>query len=200
MFEYRKAPEKTAAAYTRDGAFTVGDTGYVDADGYLFISGRTADVIVSSGVNVYPAEIEETLATLPGVRDVCVVGGPDDLRGETPVAFVVLDRDARRDPAAEQVALDALFAACAARLAGYQRSGVGADDPGWGVCGIVAECTAWPARTSTFRIGSGCSSRNGICSILFPERRSSAGPRRRSTRVTAPAWTARWRASRPGSW
>ena len=78
-------------------------------------------MIVSSGVNVYPAEIEETLATLPGVRDVCVVGGPDDLRGETPVAFVVLDRDARRDPAAEQVALDALAAACEARLAGYQR-------------------------------------------------------------------------------
>ena len=121
MFEYRKAPEKTAAAYTRDGAFTVGDIGYVDEDGYLFISGRTSDVIVSSGVNVYPAEIEETLATLPGVRDVCVVGGPDDLRGETPVAFVVLDPDARRDPAAEQVALDALSAACEARLAGYQR-------------------------------------------------------------------------------
>ena len=48
MFEYRKAPEKTAAAYTRDGAFTVGDIGYVDEDGYLFISGRTADVIVST--------------------------------------------------------------------------------------------------------------------------------------------------------
>ena len=121
MFEYRKAPEKTAAAYTRDGAFTVGDIGYVDEDGYLFISGRTADVIVSSGVNVYPAEIEEALAALPGVRDVCVVGGPDDLRGETPVAFVVLDRDAGRDPAAQQAALDALSAACEARLAGYQR-------------------------------------------------------------------------------
>ncbi len=59
MFEYRNAPEKTAAAYTPDGAFTVGDIGYVDEDGYLFISGRTADVIVSSGVNVYPAEIED---------------------------------------------------------------------------------------------------------------------------------------------
>ena len=121
IFEYRKAPEKTAAAYSRDGAFTVGDIGYVDEDGYLFISGRTADVIVSSGVNVYPAEIEEALAALPGVRDACVVGGPDELRGESPVAFVVLDRDARRDPAAEQAALDALSAACEARLAGYQR-------------------------------------------------------------------------------
>jgi long-chain acyl-CoA synthetase len=121
MFEYRQAPDKTAAAYTPDGAFTVGDIGYVDEDGYLFISGRTADVIVSGGVNVYPAEIEEALAALPGVRDACVVGGPDDVRGETPVAFVVLDRDAPRDPAAERAALDAIDAACEARLAGYQR-------------------------------------------------------------------------------
>jgi long-chain acyl-CoA synthetase len=117
MFEYRKSPEKTAAAYSRDGAFTVGDIGYVDADGYLFISGRTADVIVSGGVNVYPAEIEDALARLPGVRDACVVGGPDDLRGETPVAFVVLDEQALQapDPAAR------IAAACEASLAGYQR-------------------------------------------------------------------------------
>ena len=112
MFEYRKAPEKTAAAYSREGAFTVGDIGYVDADGYLFISGRTADVIVSGGVNVYPAEIEETLAALPGVRDACVVGGPDELRGETPIAFVVLEGGA---------ALPGIEAACEASLAGYQR-------------------------------------------------------------------------------
>ena len=121
IFEYRKAPEKTAAAHSREGAFTVGDIGYVDADGYLFISGRTADVIVSGGVNVYPAEIEEALAALPGVRDACVVGGPDDVRGESPVAFVVLDRDARRDPAAQRATLEAIEAACEARLAGYQR-------------------------------------------------------------------------------
>jgi len=121
MFEYRQAPEKTAAAHTPDGAFTVGDIGYVDEEGYVFISGRSADVIVSSGVNVYPAEIEDVLAALPGVRDACVVGGPDDVRGETPVAFVVLDRDARRDPAAEGAALDAIGVACEARLAGYQR-------------------------------------------------------------------------------
>lgn len=112
MFEYRKAPEKTAAAYSREGAFTVGDIGYVDGDGYLFISGRTADVIVSGGVNVYPAEVEETLARLPGVRDACVVGGPDELRGETPVAFVVLE---------DGGALPPIEAACEASLAGYQR-------------------------------------------------------------------------------
>jgi len=120
-FEYRKEPEKTAAAYSREGAFTVGDVGYVDRDGYLFISGRTADVIVAGGVNVYPAEVEETLATIPGVRDACVVGGPDELRGETPVAFVVLEPDARHDADAERLALEAIEAACAARVAGYQR-------------------------------------------------------------------------------
>jgi long-chain acyl-CoA synthetase len=117
MFEYRKEPEKTAAAYSRDGAFTVGDIGYVDADGYLFISGRTADVIVSGGVNVYPAEIEDALARLPGVRDACVVGGPDELRGETPVAFVVLDEQASAAPGAAA----RIEAACEASLAGYQR-------------------------------------------------------------------------------
>jgi len=123
-FEYRHAPEKTAAAYAADGAFTVGDLGYVDRDGYLFISGRTADVIVSGGVNVYPAEIEDVVASLPDVRDACVVGGPDDVRGETPVAFVVLDRDARTGADAERAASAAvasITAACESRLAGYQR-------------------------------------------------------------------------------
>jgi long-chain acyl-CoA synthetase len=121
LFEYRDAPEKTAAAHSPNGAFTVGDIGYLDEDGYLFISGRTADVIVSSGVNVYPAEIEAALSALAEVRDACVVGGPDEARGETPVAFVVLDPDARRDTRAERAALDAIDAACQARLAGYQR-------------------------------------------------------------------------------
>jgi long-chain acyl-CoA synthetase len=121
MFEYRHAPEKTSAAYAADGAFTVGDIGYLDEHGYLFISGRTADVIVSGGVNVYPAEIEDLLAALPDVRDACVVGGPDDVRGETPVAFVVLDRSVRCGPDVERAALDAVSAACEARLAGYQR-------------------------------------------------------------------------------
>jgi len=121
-FEYRNSPEKTAAAYSPEGAFTVGDIGFVDADGYLFISGRTSDVIVSGGVNLYPAEIEDLLYGLTEVREACVVGGPDELRGESPVAFVVLDRAAIGDePDAEARALAAIEAACAGRLAGYQR-------------------------------------------------------------------------------
>ncbi|HYC21352.1 MAG TPA: AMP-binding protein [Candidatus Bathyarchaeia archaeon] len=122
MFEYRNSPEKTEAAHSSDGAFTVGDIGYVDADGYVFISGRTADVIVSSGVNVYPAEIEDLLANLPAVRDVCIVGGPDAVRGETPVAFVVLERGgASGDPEGDSRLLATIEAACEELLAGYQR-------------------------------------------------------------------------------
>lgn len=116
-FEYRNAPEKTASAHAADGAFTVGDIGYVDADGYLFISGRKADVIVSSGVNVYPAEIEDVLFSLPEVRDACVVGAPDEMRGETIAAFVALADDA----ATEAEALAAIERACDERLAGYKR-------------------------------------------------------------------------------
>lgn len=116
-FEYRNAPEKTADAHTRDGAFTVGDIGWVDADGYLFISGRKADVIVSGGVNVYPAEIEDVLFTLPEVRDACVVGAPDEMRGETIAAFLALSDDVE----SEADALAAVERACEARLAGYKR-------------------------------------------------------------------------------
>jgi long-chain acyl-CoA synthetase len=116
FFEYRGAPDKTEAAHTTDGAFTVGDRGYVDDDGYLFISGRSADLIVSSGVNVYPAEIEDVLYALDEVADACVVGAPDDLRGECVAAFVVLtagtDHDAGRA---------AVERACEERLAGYKR-------------------------------------------------------------------------------
>lgn len=115
-FEYRNSPEKTRDAH-RDGAFTVGDIGYLDEDGYLFISGRKADLIVSSGVNVYPAEIEDVLFSLPEVRDACVVGAPDETRGETIAAFVAL----APEEANPEAALGRIEAACGERLAGYKR-------------------------------------------------------------------------------
>jgi long-chain acyl-CoA synthetase len=96
-FFYHRDPDKTKAAY-RGSAFTAGDIGWVDDDGYLYISGRRADVIVSAGVNIYPAEIETELEQVPGVGDLCVVAAPDADRGEVPVAVVVVadgyDRDA----------------------------------------------------------------------------------------------------------
>lgn len=114
-FEYKGDPEKTAAAY-RGNAFTAGDIGWVDEDGYLFLSGRRADVIVSAGVNVYPAEIETVLDAVPGVGDLCVVAGPHEERGEVPVAVVVI---AEGFDAAEVLA--ALEARAAEHLAGYKR-------------------------------------------------------------------------------
>ena len=99
-----------------EGAFTVGDVGYVDDDGFLYISGRKADVIVSSGVNVYPAEIEDVLTTLPEVTEVAVVGGPDDRRGERPVTFVHFV-----DGLDPKTALASVEAAAGGRLAGYKR-------------------------------------------------------------------------------
>jgi long-chain acyl-CoA synthetase len=88
-FEYYKAPEKTAGAYVGTGDyFTLGDYGYVDADGYLFLTDRSAHLIISGGVNIYPAEVEAELIGHPAVGDVGVVGVPDDDWGEIVVAVV----------------------------------------------------------------------------------------------------------------
>ncbi len=80
-FEYFKDPEKTAAA--RRGAYaTVGDVGYLDRDGYLFLCDRRSEMIISGGVNIYPAEVEAVLLSHPGVRDAAVFGIPNDEWGE----------------------------------------------------------------------------------------------------------------------
>ena len=89
-FKYLNDEEKTSQTYLENGSFGVGDIGYKDEDGYLFISGRTAELIVSSGVNIYPAEIEAVLFEVDGIKDTAVVPGPDPIRGEQPVAFLVL--------------------------------------------------------------------------------------------------------------
>jgi long-chain acyl-CoA synthetase len=86
-FEYFNAPEKTASAY-RDTHFTLGDVGYVDDDGYLFLTDRSAHLIISGGVNIYPAEVEAALLGHPAVGDVGVVGVPDVEWGEIVVAAV----------------------------------------------------------------------------------------------------------------
>ncbi|HZU16128.1 MAG TPA: acyl-CoA synthetase [Candidatus Dormibacteraeota bacterium] len=86
-FEYFKDPEKTAAA--RRGAYlTVGDIGYLDRDGYLFLCDRRADVIISGGVNIYPAEVEAVLLTHPAVRDAAVIGVPNPEWGEEVKAVI----------------------------------------------------------------------------------------------------------------
>ena len=91
-FEYFRAPEKTAAAWRHTAfgdEFTVGDLGRLDDAGYLFLDGRREDLVISGGVNVYPAEVENTLAGHPGVTDVAVYGVPDEQWGQRVVAAVV---------------------------------------------------------------------------------------------------------------
>jgi len=87
-FEYWGDPEKTSEAW-RDGAFTVGDLGYLDEDGYLFLSGRKDDTIITGGVNVYPQEVEAVLCTHPAVAEVVVYGAPSEEWGQEVRARVV---------------------------------------------------------------------------------------------------------------
>ena len=88
-FEYFKAPAKTEGAY-QGSHFTLGDVGYVDPDGYLFLTDRSAHLIITGGVNVYPAEVEAVLLGHPAVGDAGVVGRPDEEWGEVVVAAVEL--------------------------------------------------------------------------------------------------------------
>ena len=89
-FEYYKDPAKTAAAHRGD-YFTLGDVGYLDADGYLFLTGRTAECIISGGVNIYPQEIDNELIKHPAVEDACTIGVPNDEWGEEVKSVVTLN-------------------------------------------------------------------------------------------------------------
>jgi long-chain acyl-CoA synthetase len=86
---YHADPEKTKAAYIAPGVFTLGDVGYVDEDGYVYITDRIADMVVSGGVNLYPAESEKALITHPAVAEVAVIGVPHPDLGESLLALVV---------------------------------------------------------------------------------------------------------------
>jgi long-chain acyl-CoA synthetase len=86
-FQYRNDPDKTAEAW-RDDAFTIGEIGYVDEDGYLFITDRKSDMVLWGGVNIAPREVEEVLHDHPGVVDVAVFGIPDERSGERLKAMV----------------------------------------------------------------------------------------------------------------
>jgi malonyl-CoA/methylmalonyl-CoA synthetase len=92
-------PEKTAEEFTADGFFKTGDVGQVDAEGYVTIVGRSKDLIISGGYNVYPAEIEGYINALAGVAESAVVGVPDADFGEVGVAVVTAKQGAVLDPA-----------------------------------------------------------------------------------------------------
>ena len=115
-FEYHNDPAKTASVMNDKGWRTLGDIGYLDEDGYLYLTDRQAHMIISGGVNIYPQEAENVLAVHPAVADVAVIGVPDPDMGEA-VKAVVQPLDA----AAAGDALEAqLLAHCRAELATYK--------------------------------------------------------------------------------
>lgn len=105
---YWRRPDATATAWS-DGWFRTGDIGERAADGYVTLQGRRSDLIISGGFNIYPREIEELILEQPGVREATVVGVPDAVRGEVPVAYVVVD-GAVFDEAATVAVLRSQFA------------------------------------------------------------------------------------------
>ena len=111
-FAYHNDPAKTQGAFNRHGWATYGDIGHVDADGYLYLSDRRADLIICGGVNVYPQEIENVLAEHPAVADVAVIGVPHAEFGEAVKAIVQL----RERNAASPKLAAALQAFCRERL------------------------------------------------------------------------------------
>jgi acyl-CoA synthetase (AMP-forming)/AMP-acid ligase II len=115
-FVYHRDAEKTASAYLEPGVMTLGDVGWVDADGYVFLCDRKSNMIISGGVNIYPAEIEQALAEHPAVADVAVFGIPDDEWGETVKAAVQLAPGFTGSPALEAE----ILAFGRVHLAGYK--------------------------------------------------------------------------------
>ena len=113
-FSYWENPEATAAAWN-GSACTVGDLGRLDPDGFLYLTGRRHDLIISGGVNVYPAEVENVLAAVDGIAEVAVFGLPDEQWGQRVCAAYVADGRGRAS------AEEALRAAATARLAPYKR-------------------------------------------------------------------------------
>lgn len=110
---FRNDAEKTASVHLEPGVFTLGDVGYVDAEGYVYITDRVSDMIVSGGVNIYPAEIEQVLVAHPDIDDVAVIGVPNLEMGEEVKALVV-------PRTGTTLSGDLLAAFCRQKLAGYK--------------------------------------------------------------------------------
>jgi long-chain acyl-CoA synthetase len=113
LAEYYNRPDSTGNSL-HDGFFSVGDVAYRDAEGYYYICDRQVDMIISGGVNIYPAEVEAVLMGHSEVMDAAVIGVPDEQWGESVKAVVQLREGA-------SVSGDELISFCAARLAGYKK-------------------------------------------------------------------------------
>jgi long-chain acyl-CoA synthetase len=115
-FEYHNDPDKTASAYNRRGWSSLGDIGYLDDEGYLYLTDRASHMIISGGVNIYPQEVENELTMHPAVVDVAVIGVPNADLGEEVKAVVIA-----ADPAAAGEQLETeLIGYCRSRLAHYK--------------------------------------------------------------------------------
>jgi long-chain acyl-CoA synthetase len=134
---YHNAPEKTAEAHIAPGVFTLGEIAYMDADGYVYITDRFSDMIVSGGVNIYPAESEQVLIHHPAVLDVACIGIPHKEMGEELKALVIL-RDPEHPPAPAE-----LLEFVRARLSHYKcpRSVTYVDDLGRNTMGKINKRT-----------------------------------------------------------
>ena len=110
---YWKLPEKTARDFTKDGFFDTGDMGLIDEDGYVSIVGRTKDVVITGGLNVYPREVELFIDDLPGVKESAVIGVPHSDFGEAVVSVVVPVPNAGASEAG-------IIAACRGQLANFK--------------------------------------------------------------------------------
>jgi fatty-acyl-CoA synthase len=115
-FEYHNDPAKTAAAWDDRGWSTLGDIGYLDDEGFLFLTDRVSHMIISGGVNIYPQEVESQLVMHPAVADVAVIGVPNAEMGEEVKAVVLLAEGATPDA---DTAAD-LMAYCRDRIAHYK--------------------------------------------------------------------------------
>ncbi len=115
-FAYHGDPEKTACAYLEPGVYTIGDVGSVDSEGHVHLADRRSHMIISGGVNIYPAEIEQVLQEHPAVADVAVFGIPDEEWGESVKAAVELRPDERPSPELEA----SILAFARSHLAGYK--------------------------------------------------------------------------------
>jgi long-chain acyl-CoA synthetase len=115
-FEYHNEPGKTADVHLEPGVFTFGDVGYFDDEGYLYLTDRKIDMIISGGVNIYPAEIEAVLQQHPAVEDAAVFGIPNEEFGEEVKAAVKLMPGHAEDSAMAE----SLISFCREHLAHYK--------------------------------------------------------------------------------
>jgi long-chain acyl-CoA synthetase len=113
MAGYWNRPDETAKVMTADGFFKSGDMGFIDAKGYVKIVDRKKDMILVSGFNVYPNELEDVVAKMPGVLEVAAIGVPDEKSGEVPKLFIV-----RKDP---NLTVEQVMEYCKVNFTGYKR-------------------------------------------------------------------------------